>query len=317
MLVAPPGGEPVLLDFFVEAPGPRRRPRARARRSSRSTSTSATPCRSSTSARRRAASTGAGGIARRARFGTCRSPSSPRRRRARARGRRGQRPAGLPVRDPRADPRLHAGGARALLPGGRAARGRRAARPRARRRARALGAEGAAPFYTGDIAARSSRLGARARRHADARGPRRLRGVPREPVRVALPRPRGAHQPAAVAGGILIAYALALLERAAGPPAARARRRDGGRAGRAHAGVPRGPRRARLPRALHGLAARLDHAHLGARRRRLGVRGDVHQRRGLGVVVPGTGIHLNNMMGEEDLSRSASSPHPPGRGCRR
>ena len=33
MLVAPPGGAPVLLDFMVEAPGPRRERRRRARRS--------------------------------------------------------------------------------------------------------------------------------------------------------------------------------------------------------------------------------------------------------------------------------------------
>ena len=34
---------------------------------------------------------------------------------------------------------------------------------------------------------------------------------------------------------------------------------------------------------------------------------------GSGVVVPGTGIHLNNMMGEEDLSPLGFFTHPPGR----
>ena len=34
---------------------------------------------------------------------------------------------------------------------------------------------------------------------------------------------------------------------------------------------------------------------------------------GSGVFVPGTGIHLNNMMGEEDLSPLGFFTHPPGR----
>ena len=34
---------------------------------------------------------------------------------------------------------------------------------------------------------------------------------------------------------------------------------------------------------------------------------------GSGVVVPGTGLHLNNMMGEQDLSPLGYFSHPPGR----
>jgi gamma-glutamyltranspeptidase / glutathione hydrolase len=34
---------------------------------------------------------------------------------------------------------------------------------------------------------------------------------------------------------------------------------------------------------------------------------------GCGEVVPGTGIHLNNMMGEQDLSPFGFFAHPPGR----
>ena len=51
---------------------------------------------------------------------------------------------------------------------------------------------------------------------------------------------------------------------------------------RAHAGVPRRPRGAGLRRALPGLAAGLDDPHRGARRRRLGLHGDLLQRRVLG-----------------------------------
>ena len=34
---------------------------------------------------------------------------------------------------------------------------------------------------------------------------------------------------------------------------------------------------------------------------------------GCGEVVPGTGVHLNNMMGEQDLSPFGFFSHPPGR----
>jgi gamma-glutamyltranspeptidase/glutathione hydrolase len=34
---------------------------------------------------------------------------------------------------------------------------------------------------------------------------------------------------------------------------------------------------------------------------------------GSGLVVPGTGIHVNNMMGEQDLSPAGFFSHPPGR----
>ena len=38
---------------------------------------------------------------------------------------------------------------------------------------------------------------------------------------------------------------------------------------------------------------------------------------GSGVVVPGTGVHLNNVLGEEDLSPLGFHVEPPGAGCRR
>ena len=34
---------------------------------------------------------------------------------------------------------------------------------------------------------------------------------------------------------------------------------------------------------------------------------------GSGMVVPGTGMHVNNMMGEQDLSPLGFFAHPPGR----
>ena len=206
------------------------------------------------------------------------------RRRARARRGDGQQRAGVRVRDPRADLLLDGRVPRAVhARGAGAARGRRAARPGAGRLARAARRRGRGAVLRGRHRRGDLRARVRARRHAHARGPGRLPAEPREPVRV---RYRGRDvltNPPPSAGGTLLAYALALLERAPGPPGrARARRGDGARAGRAHAGVPHRPRRARLPRPLHGQPARIDHAHLGARRRRLGVLGHVHERRGLG-----------------------------------
>ena len=99
-----------------------------------------------------------------------------------------------------------------------------------------LAADGAAPFYTGDIGAAVSdwvlaRGGTLTRADLAA-----YATVPREPVRVRYHGREVLTNPPPSAGGLLIAYALALLERGAGPPGAAALvDGDGGRAGRAHA----------------------------------------------------------------------------------
>ena len=132
-----------------------------------------------------------------------------------------------------------------------------------------LAAEGAAPFYAGDIAE------AAVARVTEGGGTLTLEDLaayeatPREPIQVSYRGHDVFTNPPPSAGGILIAYVLALLEREPAPPSqARLVARDGGGPARAHAGVPRRARAPRLPRRVHGLAARLDHAHLGARRRR-------------------------------------------------
>ena len=72
----------------------------------------------------------------------------------RARGRRGQRPAGLPVRDPRPDRRRDAGGERAVScpPGARRGSASAHRDPTLADALERLAAEGPAPFYTGDVA---------------------------------------------------------------------------------------------------------------------------------------------------------------------
>jgi gamma-glutamyltranspeptidase / glutathione hydrolase len=177
-----------------------------------------------------------------------------------------------------------------------------------------LGAEGAAPFYSGDVAAAVSEW-------LHARGGwlsgedlAAYEAVEREPVRIAYRDREVLTNPPPSAGGTLIAYALGLLDREPSPPRL--------------AGVVAAMRAAqheRTPQFLDGLS------EVGFLRRFLGSRLgatthisvlDAHGRacsatctngEGSGVVVPGTGIHLNNVMGEEDLNPFGFHRHPAGR----
>ena len=116
------------------------------------------------------------------------------------------------------------------------------------------------------------------------------------------------------AGGTLLAYSLALLDRGPAPPrSGRCRGGDGGRAGE------------RTPEFVEGLseigflerflATRLGSTThisvLDAQGRACSV--TCTNGEGSGVVVPGTGIHLNNVMGEEDLNPLGFHRHPAGR----
>ena len=290
MLVAPPGGEPVLLDFMVEvavqrgarAAG-RRRDRLRRRRPG-------VPHRRRLV--RRLRRPGRGSRRRPRASGACRCPTWPRPRSRRARGRRGQPPR-----------RRCCGTCWARSRSPRRSRARATAR-RPRRRARAtcvrdpdladaierLAAEGAAPFYTGDIGGGGVGLGARARRDAHARPTSHAYAtLAREPVHVRYHGREVLTNPPPSAGG--------LLDRLRARPA-RARRRqartraalvdrDGGRAG-ASAPTPSSTT-CTSPASWRRswLAPRLHDARLGAGRRRLGVQRHDHQRRGLGHRGPG------------------------------
>ena len=207
-----------------------------------------------------------------------RPPRRPHRRAGprRARGGRGGSDAGLPVPGPAPDPDAHAGvrldlrAGRAAPRGGRhdpAARARRPARPARRggprlplQRRRGRGGE---------------RLGARARRHAEPRGPRLIRGDRARSGPGHLPGPRGDHQSASLVrrdpdrGRARDPRA----PRAAARPL-HARRGDRVHQSRPRRGVPRRPRHRGLPGALPGqegarlgghgraLPAGQHHAHL-------------------------------------------------------
>src|SRR5205823_10213824 len=136
----------------------------------------------------------------------------------------------------------------------------------------------------------------------------------REPVRVTY-RGRDVYtNPPPSAGGLLLAYALTLLAATTGPP-------DAAELVRALHTV----HDARTPEFFDGLVlpdfgARFLASRLGSTTHIsvLDVDGcaasvTCSNGEGSGLVVPGTGVHLNNMMGEQDLSPHGFFSYPPGR----
>ncbi|MGI8505993.1 MAG: gamma-glutamyltransferase family protein [Solirubrobacteraceae bacterium] len=180
-----------------------------------------------------------------------------------------------------------------------------------------LGSEGARPFYEGDIgAAISDWVTARggALTTADLGG---YEVVDREPLQVSYRGREVLTNPPPSAGGILIARALATLAAEPAPPSL-AQIVD----------VMERTQRERTPEFLAGLddPEFVDRFLRGAGRRlgstthiavldRDGWACSVTCSNGSasGVVVPGTGIHLNNMLGEQDLNPLGFHRHPPGR----
>jgi gamma-glutamyltranspeptidase/glutathione hydrolase len=180
-----------------------------------------------------------------------------------------------------------------------------------------LGAEGSEPFYSGAIAravcdwieARGGLLTA-----ADLTS---YRVIDREPTRVSYRGRDVLTNPPPSAGGILIAYALSLLDGDAGRP-------DVSRI----VDVMEHVQAERTPEFLDGLARPgFGEAFLGARGGPLGstTHISVLDRDGWacsvtcsngsssGEIVPGTGVHLNNMLGEQDLNPLGFHHHQPGR----
>ena len=177
-----------------------------------------------------------------------------------------------------------------------------------------LGRDGAAPFYEGDVAARvcawlAERGGSIATEELAS-----YSAIPREPLRVRYRDREVLTNPPPSAGGPLIAYALGLLDAAPPPPSLQAL-----------VGAMEAAQRERTPEFVQGLSQpgfleRFLSSRLGATTH-ISVL-DAHGRacsvtctngEGSGVVVPGTGIHLNNVMGEEDLSPLGFHTHPAGR----
>ncbi len=179
---------------------------------------------------------------------------------------------------------------------------------------RRLGAEGADPFYRGDIAAAASEW-------VTARGgllsPAQLAeygAMVREPVRIRYRDREVLTNPPPSAGGTLLAYALALLDRTESPPplaaivdamaAAQSQRTDAFVLGLGDEGF--------LARFVSSRLGSTTHISvLDADGRACSV--TCTNGEGSGVVVPRTGLHLNNIMGEIDLNPLGFHRHPPGR----
>lgn len=177
-----------------------------------------------------------------------------------------------------------------------------------------LGAEGAAPFYSGDIAAAVCAWLAERGGTITPAALERYEAIERAPLSVPYRDRIVLTNPPPSAGGTLLAYSLALLDRQPSPPSLGAVIR-----------AMEAAQSERTPDFLQGLAEegfleRFLSSRLGATTHIsvLDARGQAcsvtaTNGEGSGVVVPGTGIHLNNVMGEEDLSPLGFHRHPPGR----
>lgn len=177
-----------------------------------------------------------------------------------------------------------------------------------------LGSEGAEPFYEGDVAATvvdwlAERGGMLTRADLAA-----YTTVARDPARAAYRGRDVLTNPPPSAGGALLALALAQLDVAQGPPplrdvvavmrSAQARRTPEFVAGLADEGF--------LEQFLANRLGSTTHISvLDADGRACSV--TCTNGEGSGVVVPGTGIHVNNIMGEEDLNPLGFFGFEPGR----
>jgi gamma-glutamyltranspeptidase/glutathione hydrolase len=201
-----------------------------------------------------------------------------------------------------------------------------------------IAAEGARPLYEGDLARATVDTVESGGGLLTLQDLAAYRVVWRRPVQV---RYRGfdvVSNPPPSSGGILIAYGLALLERVGrGEPGSaeaiasladvmreQTRAREGGfaaalhRGGLAHRLLSAGSLDAAAARVLEGRPGSVEHRPPGGTTHVSVVDGDGNAASlssstgsGSGVIVPGTGIHLNNMLGEYDLV--AGGPAAPGR----
>ena len=179
-----------------------------------------------------------------------------------------------------------------------------------------LATEGADPFYTGSIGAAISEWVCSRGGLLTGEDLAAYRVIDREPVRVPYRGREVLTNPPPSAGGILIARALGMLGAVAGPPAVQ----------QIVAAMQR-TQEDRTPDFLAGLddpgfAARFlsGSGRLGSTTH-IAVLDDAgwacsvtcSNGSASGVIVPGTGIHLNNMLGEQDLNPLGFHRYPPGR----
>lgn len=177
-----------------------------------------------------------------------------------------------------------------------------------------LGQEGAQPFYRGDIAkATSDWLSARGG-SVTLKELTDYRAVLREPVRMRYRDREVLTNPPPSAGGTLLAYALGLLDRQAGPPSLLeiVQAMAAAQSERTPQFVKGLDQKDFLERFLSKRLGSTTHISvLDKDGRACSV--TCTNGEGSGVIVPGTGLHINNIMGEEDLNPLGFHLHPPGR----
>ncbi len=177
-----------------------------------------------------------------------------------------------------------------------------------------LAEEGPAPFYTGEVAAGVVALLESLGGVVSAEDLAAYEVVTRTPLEVPFRDRVVLTNPPPSAGGVLLAYALSLLQREAP-----------GASPEGLVAVMQAAQAERTPEFLSGLdrpgfadcfmTNRLGSTtHISVLDSNgLACSVTCTNGEGSGVVVPGTGLHLNNMLGEEDLSPLGFFTHPPGR----
>ena len=177
-----------------------------------------------------------------------------------------------------------------------------------------LAVEGAAPFYRGDVAAAICEWLAGRGALLTPEDLAAYQSMERAPVAAGYRGREVLSNPPPSAGGLLIARALGELEDDPDPP-------DTGRL----LTVMEHAQAARTPAFLDGLARpdfaqRFLASRLGSTTHISVIDADgmacavtCSNGEGSGIVVPGTGVHLNNMLGEQDLNPLGFHRHPVGR----
>jgi len=180
-----------------------------------------------------------------------------------------------------------------------------------------LAAEGARPFYEGDVAESVAALMAEQGGLVTRADLAAYETVLREPVRARYRERDVLTNPPPSAGGTLIALALGLLDRDSPPPAPPSLE--------ALVAAMDATQRSRGADFLEGLAEpgfaeRFLAGRLGSTTHVAAIDGaggacsvTCSNGEGAGIVVPGTGIHLNNMLGEHDLNPLGFHMLPAGR----
>jgi gamma-glutamyltranspeptidase / glutathione hydrolase len=179
-----------------------------------------------------------------------------------------------------------------------------------------LGSEGAAPFYSGDIAAAIVQWVGERGGMLMAADLEAYEVLDRPPVRASYRGLEVLTNPPPSAGGILIAYALGLLEAESGAAdvsrlIGAMERTQAERTSEFLEGLDDPEFVERFLRGRPSLGSTTHISVIDAD----GLACSVTCSNGScsGVVVPGTGVHLNNMLGEQDLNPLGFHRHPPGR----